>query len=171
MQRNVTDFFHYLLKSESDKDSLRLIDIIYSKSHKSEVCIVQLIGKNVFPTYTAKAILSDKRLFNSFSREDLLLIKELDTKINEREKRRTVLEVDMCGTILLKDSKGNIKRYAEKLISTDQELLESLDSVDAFSIGYRVGYKDGKNDISQKFKIKNRGIKATMRRLLPLNKS
>lgn len=167
---NVKDFIQYLLKSNDDSDSLKLIDFFYSSSHSEEVCRVQLIGKNIFPIYTTDEILKSKKLFDAFSKEDLLKIKEIDLRIKERTTRNTVLEIDLNGTILLKDGRGRIKRYAERLISSDKEMIASLNSHDAHSLGYRVGYKDGLNATNEKAKLKKTKFKATLKKLFPLCK-
>tara|TARA_Y100000588_G_C14244626_1_gene920884 strand:- start:673 stop:1176 length:504 start_codon:yes stop_codon:yes gene_type:complete len=165
MQKNVKDFFQYLIKSDSEKDSLKLIDIIYSKFHNSEVCLVQLAGKNAFPVYKTSEILNNKKILNAFSREDILLVKDLDNKIKEREKKHKILEVNPNGTILLKNAKGQIKRYAEKFISSNPSFIDSLASQDAHSIGYRVGYRDGIQDGSLARSSKYEKIKNSIKNL------
>lgn len=165
---NVRDFIQYLLKADDNSESLKLVDVIYSKSYLEEVCRVQLVGKNIFPIYRTDEILKNKKLLNAFSKEDLLRIKEIDLHIKERAKKNTVLEIDLNGTILLRDSRGRVKRYAERLVSSNHEMIASLSSHDAHSLGYRVGYRDGTNVATEKNKLKKGRLKATLKKLFPL---
>ena len=136
------------IKSLLDKNetiTLRLVELEYSAKHGHEICVMQLIGKNIFPKLTAEEILSNRNIMIGLPPEDIIFITRLDIKIQERKKELKVLEVDRNGTIVLVNCDGVLKRYSEKKISMDNEIISKMNSIDAHSLGYRVGLKDGIN--------------------------
>ena len=58
---NVISYFGALVKKLEPEYTLRLEDIIYSKSHGHEICVMQLVGKSAFPKYTTEELLSNPR--------------------------------------------------------------------------------------------------------------
>jgi hypothetical protein len=130
---------------KSENITLRLVELEYSSKHGHEICIMQLIGKNIFPKLTAEEILSNRNIMTGLPPEDIIFITRLDSKIQERKRGMKVLEVDRNGTIVLVSSDGKIKRYSEKKISKDLEMISKMNSIDAYALGYRVGFKEGIN--------------------------
>lgn len=59
MASNVVSYLSRLGSRLEPEYTLRLEDIIYSKSHGHEICVMQLVGKNAFPKYTTEQLLSD----------------------------------------------------------------------------------------------------------------
>ena len=150
--KNVVSFLSGLIKKVDPVYTIRLEDIIYSKSYGHEICILQLVGKNSFPKYTAAQLMEDKGFMVGMSPEDAAAIAVLDYRVKERNGKKKVLEIDKNGTIVLRDSNGVEQRYSERLISSDREMIRSLDSEDAHDLGYRVGFRDGLDIKKQKGK-------------------
>ena len=140
---NVLSFLGGLIRGVEPQYSIKLIDIIYSKSHGHEICVLQLAGKNTFPKYTAADLLADPESMVGMSPQDAVAIAILDCRIKERRGKQKVLEIDRNGTILLRDSLGREQRYSECLLSSDREMINNLNSDDAHDLGYRVGFRDG----------------------------
>lgn len=139
----VIDFFSHLFNKMEPEFTLRLISIEYSPKHRHEICVMQLAGKNAFPKYTPEELLRNPKAMVGLSPQDAAVIAQLDFTIKERNKKLQVLEIDKNGTVLLRDVNGVVKRYSEKYLSSDREMIKSLNSEDAHDLGYRVGFKDG----------------------------
>lgn len=150
----VVSFLGGLIKKVEPTYTIKLIDIVYSKAHGHEICILQLVGKNTFPKYTTSELLADPEAMIGMSPLDAATIAILDCRIKERKGKQKVLEIDRNGTVLLRDSAGVERRYSERLVSADREMIRSLESEDAHDLGYRVGFNDGL-DIK---KYKHKGI-------------
>jgi len=162
----VIDFFSHLLNKMEPEFTLRLISIEYSHKHRHEICVMQLVGKNAFPRFTPEELLSNPKAMIGLSPQDAAVIAQLDFVIKDRNKKLQVLEVDKNGTLLLRDVNGVVKRYSEKYLSSDREMIKSLNSEDAHDLGYRVGFRDG---IAIK-KMKNQlldSFKNAVRKLIP----
>ncbi|MBA3537312.1 MAG: hypothetical protein H0T84_12000 [Tatlockia sp.] len=142
---NVVSFFSNLINKVEPEYTWRLVDIIYSKKHGHEICVMHLAGKSAFPKFTTEELLSDPHAMKGISALDAVSITKLDHIIKERKKKSIVLEIDKNGTILLRDSAGNEHRYAEKFVSSNREMIYDLQSQDAHDLGYRVGFRDGIN--------------------------
>lgn len=142
---NVLSYLGGLINKLEPEYTLRLDDIIYSKAHGHEICVMHLVGKNAFPKYTTEELLSDPNAMKGLSPEDAVIIARLDYIIKERRNKFEVLEVDRNGTVLLRDASGKTERYSEKKISSDRELIKRMGSEDAHNLGYRVGFKEGAN--------------------------
>jgi hypothetical protein len=163
---NVISYFGNIVNKLEPEYTLRLDDIIYSKSHGHEICVMQLVGKNAFPKYTAEELLSDPNAMVGLSSQDAVLITRLDYTIKERKKKYQVLEVDRNGTILLMDSSGQERRYSERHISSTREMIKEMVSEDAHDLGYRVGFREGFNARKYTKQISN-NIRSKLMRLLP----
>lgn len=140
---NVVRFLGKFVSKFEPQYTLRLVDVIYSKSHGHELCVMQLAGKNAFPKYTTEELLSDPKAMIGLSPQDAVAITRLDHLIKERKNKLKVLEIDRNGTILLRDSSGQEIRYSEKYISSSRDLIRDMLSEDAHDLGYRVGLKEG----------------------------
>lgn len=151
--KNITNIWSKLLdKIESDV-TLELDEIMFSKKHGHDVCIMHLIGKNTFPIMTTDEILSNPKARAGLSNDDLILITRLDMEIKRKKNNLRVVERDRNGTVVLSDETGERKRYSERLISLDPNLLDKLGGKDAHGIGYRVGFQDGFEAIKQKINL------------------
>ncbi len=133
------------LLDKNENITLRLVELEYSSKHGHEICVMQLIGKNIFPKFTTEEILSNRNIMIGLPPEDIIFITRLDSKIQEIKKEMKVLEIDRNGTILLSSSDKKIKRHSEKKISMDSDMISKMNSIDAHNLGYRVGFKDGIN--------------------------
>lgn len=133
------------LLDKNENITLRLVELEYSAKHGHEICVLQLIDKNIFPKLTSEEILSNRNIMIGLPPEDIVFITRLDAKIQERKKEMKVLEIDRNGTIVLASSDGKLKRYSEKKISMNTEILSKMNSIDAHNLGYRVGFKEGIN--------------------------
>lgn len=98
---NVVSFLGKLIRKVEPQYSIKLIDIIYSKSHGHEICVLQLVGKNSFPKYSAADLMADPESMVGMSPQDAIAIAVLDCHIKERMGKQKVLEIDRNGTILL----------------------------------------------------------------------
>lgn len=166
---NVISFLGALVNRLEPEYTFKLIDIIYSKAHGHEICVMQLAGKSSFPKYTAEELLSTPEAMIGLSPLDAVRITKLDFAIKERKKKSQVLEVDKNGTILLRDSSGNIIRYSEKYISSNREILKNMKSEDTHDLGYRVGFREGFNTKKYKKQISS-NIKNKILQLIPFCK-
>lgn len=164
----VISYLGYLAKRIEPAYTIRLEDIIYSKSHGHEICIMQLVGKSAFPKYTPEELLSDPRAMDGLSPQDAVQITRLDHLIKERKKKLQVLEIDRNGTILLMDSSGKEQRYSEKNISRSREMIKEMHSEDAHDLGYRVGLREGLG--IKKYAKKASNIKDRLYSLISFNK-
>lgn len=142
-------------KMEPDS-TIELEEIVYSKKHGHEICIMRLIGKNIFPKMTADEILSNPKARAGLSKEDLIKISQLDIQIKFKKNRLHIVEFDRNGTVVLEDEFLEKKRYSEKVISQDPMLLNKLNGSDSYRIGYRVGIKDGLSTLKQKQNVLGR---------------
>ena len=138
----IINFFSHWVDKVEPEFTFRLVDIIYSEKHRHEICVMQIVGKNIFPKFTPEELLSNPSALVGLSSKDAVTIAQLNHLIQDRKKNCEVLEIDKNGTILLRDSFGRVVRYAEKYISSNRELLSSLKSDDAHDLGYRVGFID-----------------------------
>lgn len=125
--------------------------VSYSKSHKHKIGVMQLLASS--------------HGMIGLSPENVVQRNQLDLQIKEKPKKCKVLEVDRNGTILLRDSTGEVKRYSEHHISNDRILLKELLSEEAHDIGYRVGFRDGMELKKQKMRLGN-GIKSKILKLI-----
>lgn len=165
--KNVINFLSHFVNHIEPQYTLRLQSIEFSPKHGHEICVMQLVGKNSFPKYTAEEIISDPKVMVGLSPQDAVYITQLDHIIKERKKKCRVLEIDCNGSIVLQDEKGRIKRYSERSISSNRELLNSMSGRDAHDLGYRVGFKDGLA-VTRYMKQAKKTIKEKIRRLIPI---
>ncbi len=165
---NIISYIGRLVSKLEPEYTIRLANIVYSKSHGHEICIMQLTGKNAFPKYTAEELLADPKAMIGLSPQDAVSITRLDQIIKDRKGKYRVLEIDKNGTIVLRDSSGRENRYSENLISSKREIIKDLTSEDAHDLGYRVGFKEGFNarKINKFIAI---GIKTKLKNLLPFS--
>lgn len=159
----VKNFFSYLINQNIGTVSLTLESIEYSKFHDQEVCVMQLVGKNAFPKFTPAEILNSPKMLVGLSAQDAVTIAQLDEQIKKRKNQSKILEVHTNGSVVLKNSQGKIKRYAEKLVSQDPQLISSLPAKQAHDLGYRVGFQAALSIHKQKKQLKNR-FKNTVRK-------
>lgn len=150
MTNSVVNIVNRFIDKIEPEYTFRLVDIIYCNRRGHEVCVMQLVGKNSFPKFTPEEILDNEKAMIGLSSQDVRTITQLDCLLKERKKRSRVLEYDRNGSIVLKDSSGNVKRYSEKYISSNREMLDKLDPKDAHDIGYRVGFREGLSISAQK---------------------
>lgn len=57
----------------------------YSKKYCHDICVMRLVGKNIFPLMTAEEILSSKSAMAGLSDEDLVKITRLDMEIKYKK--------------------------------------------------------------------------------------
>lgn len=130
--------------------TFELDEIIYSKKHGHEVCIMHIVGKNIFPIMTAEEILSNEQAMVGLSHDDLIKITRLDMEIKYKRNILRVVEADRNGTVLVENQFRERIRYSEKLIVTSPEIQDKLNSRDAIGIGYRTGLREGLKIIKDK---------------------
>lgn len=136
--------FYRLIHHKERATTLKFCHLDYCKKRQQEVCVMQLIGKNSFPTFTPHEILKSPDILRTISSEDAVIIAQLDTKIRLQNKQCRILEFDRNGTFLLKDGKGKLERFAEDLVSQNKALIEKLDSFSAYKLGVKLGIKQAK---------------------------
>jgi len=151
--KNVVKIWSKLLDKLEPEVSLELDDIIYDKKHGHEICVMRLIGKNIFPKMTAEEILDNPKARSGLSKEDVIIITRLDMEIKLKKAKLHMVEHNRNGTLVLENQYGNRKTYLENNISSNITLLENLNGKHAYSIGYRVGFKEGFKTILQKKNI------------------
>ena len=166
---NVISYFGALVKKLEPEYTLRLEDIIYSKSHGHEICVMQLVGKSAFPKYTTEELLSNARAMIGLSPQDAVAITRLDYTLKERKRKYQVLEIDRNGTILLRDHSEKECRYSEKHISSSREMIKEMRSEDAHDLGYRVGFREGINGRKYK-KLAAKGIREKIMKFITFSK-
>ncbi len=153
--KNVVKIWSNLLDKLEPEISLELDEIIYDKRYGHEICVMRLIGKNIFPKMTAEEILDNQKARAGLSKEDIIIITRLDMEIKLKKAKLQMVEHNRNGTIVLENRYGNRKAYLENDISSNINLLENLNGRHAYSIGYRVGIKEGFKAINQKRSILN----------------
>lgn len=139
----VVNFWSKLLNKIEPGVTLELDEIVYSKKHGHDICVMHLVGKNIFPKMPAEEILSNKQAMAGLSNEDLIKITRLDMEIKYKKNNLRVVEIDRNGMVLTENQFKERKRYSEKLIASDPSLQDQLNGRDGIRIGYRVGFKDG----------------------------
>ncbi|MFA5958996.1 MAG: hypothetical protein WC785_00590 [Tatlockia sp.] len=166
---NVISYFGNLVNKLEPQYTLRLDDIIYSKSHGHEICVMQLVGKSAFPKYTTQELLSNPNAMIGLSPQDAVTITRLDYTIKERNRKYQVLELDRNGTILLRDFSGKECRFSEKHISSTRTMIKDMRSEDAHDLGYRVGFREGLH--AKKYKKQaSKEFRAKIMRFIPFGK-
>lgn len=139
----VINFWSKLLNKVEPGITLELDEIVYSKKHGHDICVMHLVGKNIFPKMTAEEILSNKQAMAGLSNEDLIKITRLDMEIKYKRNNFRVVEIDRNGMVLVENQFKERIRYSEKLIVSDPKLQDQLNGRDGVGIGYRVGLKEG----------------------------
>jgi len=137
------NFWNRIFQNVEHTVTFELDDIIYSKKHGHEVCVMRLVGKNVFPIMTPKEILSSKDAMAGLSNEDLVKITRLDMEINYKKNALRLIETDRNGTTLFEDQYRKKIRYSDKLIVSSPEIQDRLNGRDGIRIGYKTGFKEG----------------------------
>lgn len=155
MKTVTTMWSKFLDKIEPDV-TLELEEIKFSKKYGHDVCVMHLVGKNTFPVMTTEEILSNPKARAGLSKDDLILITRLDMEIKLKKQSLKIIEHDRNGTVVLLNDAGERKRYSDRIISSDPNLLNALDGKDAHSIGYRVGFQDGFETMKQKIKLSSK---------------
>lgn len=140
---NVINYLGDLVRKLEPQYTIRLMNVIYSEEHGHEICLLQQVGKNTFMKCTADEILTDPQTMQGLSAQDAVTISRLDQSIRECKNTATVVDIDRNGTILLRDNDGDECRYPEKLLSSERDLLNTLNADDAHDLGYRVGFREG----------------------------
>ena len=166
---NYLDYLNYLVQRVERDYTMRLKDIVYSKAHGHEICIMQQLGRSSLLEYTVEELLSNLDTMIGLSPEDTVTITRLDHLIKERKKKLLVLEVDRNGSILLIDFYGNEQRYSEKHISSSRELIKEMKSEDAHDLGYRVGFREGL--FAKKYPKQSSNIKSKFFRLISFRRN
>ncbi len=142
-------FFGY----KEDGATLALDEICYSKKHGHEICVIRMVGKNIFPRMATDEILTNKHIVDSLSREDLVKITKLHMEIKQRRDSLNLIEVDRNETILFENQYKEKIRYSSKHILSDPKIQNKLQGKVAFSIGYRLGFKEGSSLAKRKNSI------------------
>lgn len=132
-----------IISNLESKITYELDDIIYSKKHGQDVCVMRIIGKNIFPIMTSEEILSSKSAIAGLSIEDIIKITRLDMQIRYNKNKLRMIETNRDGTILFEDSLKNRVRYSEELLISTPEIQDKLNGKDAIHIGYKAGFKHG----------------------------
>jgi hypothetical protein len=145
MNRVVQFWSKFIDKIESDI-TLELEEIIFSKKHGHEICVMHLVGKNAFPKMTAEEILANPKARMGLNKDDLIEITQLAMKIKQRKNAWRVVEIDRNGLVLLENNVGAKKKCSIHEISSNQPLQDNLVGSHVYGIGYRVGFKDGFKD-------------------------
>ncbi len=141
--QKVINFWTNMINRIDQDITIELDAIIYCNKRGHEICVMHLIGKNVFPKMTTDEILRNPKAMSGLSKEDLITIAQLDMQIKQRKHSLQVVEFDRNGTVVLEDQLRTRKRYSEKLLISQPEILDRIKGKDAFSLGYRIGYTNG----------------------------
>lgn len=96
-------FWNKIFHHFESKPTYELDDIIYSKKHGHEICVMRLVGKNIFPLMTTGGILSSRAAMAGLSNEDLVKITRLDMEIRYKKNTLRLIETDRNGTALFED--------------------------------------------------------------------
>ena len=135
---SIKKLLYFLTHHSSRAISLKFSHLSFCQRKRQEVCVMQLIGKNSFPTYTPYEIIKSPDILKAISAEDAIIIAQLDEKIRQDKKRCKILEFDRNGTLLLRNEYGKTERMASRLAAKDTALINRLDSLSAFKLGLRV---------------------------------
>ena len=94
MKPKIINFFSYWINKVEPEYTFRLVEIIYSEKHGHEICVMQIVGKNIFPKFTPEELLSNRSALIGLNPTDLLTISELSHRIKDRKRNSQILEVD-----------------------------------------------------------------------------
>lgn len=144
------NFIAKLLNTNDSVITLELDDIVFSKKHGHEICVMRIVGKNIFPKMTTEEILSNKQAMAGLSKEDLIRITKLHMEIKYNKDKLQLIEINRNGSVLLENRYKERVRYSENRIISDAKLQDKLMGSAALSLGYRFGLKHHINVLRQR---------------------
>ncbi|MCW5590136.1 MAG: hypothetical protein KIT27_10820 [Legionellales bacterium] len=125
---------------------LRYSAIEYSKKTQSFVCLIQVVGKNVFYRIPPQTILENEEFLYSFSQADIKIITIANEKIKSFKKYEVIeFEQDSDEHYLIVKNSQTAK--LKKIIMNefnDAEITKNFSPADAFRIGYNKSLIDTK---------------------------
>ena len=119
--KNIVKIWTVLLEKLEPEVSLVLDDIVYDKKYGHEICVMRLVGKNIFPKMTTEEILDNPKARVGLSKEDIIIITRLDMEIKLKKAKLRIVEHDRNGIVVLENQYGERKRYSENDISSNTE--------------------------------------------------
>ncbi len=131
-----------LLENKIHPYSMKFCGTRHSRKHGHDICIVQVIHKNIWPELTAKEIIQNPDLIKNFSPEDLVKIAKIDSKIETEMNQSAykVLEFNHDQTVLIQQTgKAYVHSVSCESIAQNKMILRRLNSEDAYCIGYMNG--------------------------------
>lgn len=146
----VASFISRLLNTSDSVITLELDDVIFSKKHGHEICIMRIVGKNIFPKMTTEEILENKQAMLGLSKDDLIAITKLHMEIKHNKDKLKLVEINRNGTVLFENKYKERIKYSESRIISDGKLQDKLEGSAALSLGYRFGLRQHIRILRQK---------------------
>lgn len=169
MFNKIKSFFIYIKKSlfeRSFQPILKLSHITYSKRLGYEICIVQVIGKNIFSEFEAQYLITQPRILNGFSHQDVVRITLLAAQIKNALTQKSYHIREMHSyhspkkNIVIVEQIGepaSLKAFSLSQIEENKELLNRFTSNEAFVLGHAKATIDilEEQEMIKKIKLKN----------------
>lgn len=152
----IEKFWNKFFDAIESEATLELEEIIYSKKHGHEICVMHLVGKNIFPKMTTEEILSNSKARAGLNKDDLITITRLDMEIQLKKNKLHLAEYDRNGTIVIENTQRERQRYSEIEIAANTEILNKLNGTEGYKIGYNIGLKEAKTIFAQKSSSRGR---------------
>lgn len=159
-------FFEFLMKflkiyNETQQylnnNIYRVIEL-KERANCSPILVVQVIGKASIFEVTPEEIVKNDSMLEGFSKNDIKTIVLLASK-DKTDSDYTIIAQDICGessTIVYKlrqiKNQEIITKSAAQ-IALDQNLIKSLNPIDALNVGYAAGLENALN-LNNEFKVK-----------------
>jgi hypothetical protein len=136
-----------LVANKEQTYSMKFCETRYSKKYGHNICITQIVHKNIWPEFKAEDIINNVDLLRNFSPTDIVKITQVHTSVQQslNQDSHKILEANQVNeemdTILLiqKGGKSSYKRITCEEIGLNKKLLNLFNTEDAYFIGYTNG--------------------------------
>ena len=149
----------------------RLSHFAYSNKYGHEACIIQVIGKNFFTEFDAKALIENKNMLRGFSHEDVVKITLHSEKIkkliekNLYKVRETFPINSDKKDVFIAESEGDSKNLwtiSLKEIEEKKNLIDRFEPKDAFFLGKIKTILDIEEEQEMIRKIRSQNVKSNI---------
>ena len=157
--QRIKSVFHTLneLNKETQNATYRVVNIEEDSKHEYQATI-QVVGKNATFKMKPEEILADDRMTNQFAPCDIRTLTYLGyLGINSPKykilAKRLSEENDKMVFAVQKKGSSKIETKTADQISTDEEILKSIDQKDAHMVGYTVATEQTLAEEKQKLRL------------------
>lgn len=133
-----------LIANKEQTYSMKFCKTRYSRKHGQNICITQVIHKNIWPEFKAEEIINNVELLKQFSPTDIVKLTQIHISVQKalNQGSHKILEVnqrnEQLDTVLLiqKIGKPYCKRMTCEEIGLNKTVLNQFNAEDAYFIGY-----------------------------------